>query len=66
MTGVRLERFLREAAERCPSLPILRGEPMSRHCSFRVGGPCTAMLLPSSADETLTLCRLLREEGEKP
>lgn len=39
---------------------------MSRHCSFRIGGPCDAMLLPSSVSEVETVCALLAEAGEKP
>ena len=39
---------------------------MSRHCSFRIGGPCDAMLLPASAEEMQTICSLLSACGEKP
>ena len=39
---------LRAAA---PSLELCRDEPMSRHTSFRVGGPVPVMALPKSVDE---------------
>ena len=39
---------LRAAA---PSLELRRDEPMSRHTSFRVGGPVPVMALPKSVDE---------------
>lgn len=66
MREAELRSFLREARFRCPELTILENEPMSRHCSFRIGGPCDAMLLPSSITETETICALLAEGGEKP
>ena len=37
--------------ERAPSLELRRDEPMSRHTSFRVGGPVPMMALPKSEDE---------------
>lgn len=39
---------------------------MARHCSFRIGGPCDAMLLPSSIEEVRAIAALLRQEGERP
>ena len=66
MRNAELRSFLREAHSRCPELTILENEPMSRHCSFRIGGPCDAMLLPSSVSEIETVCALLAEAGEKP
>ncbi len=66
MREAELRSFLREARFRCPELTILENEPMSRHCSFRIGGPCDAMLLPSSITETETICALFAEGGEKP
>lgn len=41
-------RRLREAA---PSLELLRDEPMSRHTTFRVGGPVPLMALPRNIEE---------------
>ena len=49
MRNAELRSFLREAHSRCPELTILENEPMSRHCSFRIGGPCDAMLLPGDS-----------------
>ena len=66
MRNAELRSFLREARSRCPELTILENEPMSRHCSFRIGGPCDALLLPSSVSEVETVCALLAEAGEKP
>lgn len=60
------EALLREIRSRIPGLKLLENEPMARHCSFRIGGPVSAMALPSSAEETVRLCRLLREAGITP
>lgn len=66
MKEAELPLFLREIRSRCPEMPVLEEEPMSRHCSFRIGGPCQAMLLPSSAGEIVSISRLCRSAGERP
>ena len=66
MREAELRSFLREVRSRCPEQTILENEPMSRHCSFRIGGECDAMLLPSSIAEIETVCALLAAAGEKP
>ena len=38
-------------SERCPALELRTREPMSRHTTFRVGGPCALMALPKTARE---------------
>ena len=66
MREAALASLLREIRFRCPEMPVLEREPMARHCSFRIGGPCDAMLLPGSLQELETVCRLLAESGERP
>lgn len=66
MKEAELRSFLREVRSRCPELTILENEPMSRHCSFRIGGACDAMLLPSSIADVEAICALLAEAGEAP
>lgn len=39
---------------------------MARHTSFRIGGPCDAMLFPRSRGEIETAAALLRSAGERP
>ena len=54
MGGVAMDRFqsLTECLQReCPTLELRRGEPMSRHTTFRVGGPVPLMALPRSEAE---------------
>ncbi len=58
--------LLRELRSRCPELPILEEEPLSAHCSFRIGGPCDAMVLPTDPEEVRIVCALLAQEGERP
>lgn len=58
-----LGKAIREAL---PEMETLENEPLSRHVSFRIGGPVKLMLLPDSAEELEVLCNLLRRLGEKP
>ena len=66
MNASQLQSFLRELRAACPGLSILENEPMSRHCSFRIGGPCDAMLTPSSVQEIEALSAALSRLGEEP
>ena len=66
MNSTELSAFLHELRRRCPELTIREREPMARHCSFRIGGPCDAMLFPSSIEEIETAARLLSDAGEAP
>jgi len=61
-----LDRIIREVRDTMPQLAILENEPMSRHCSFRIGGPVRAMVQPSSAEEAAQVCNLLRNADEAP
>ena len=49
-----------------PGVAIREDEPLARHCSFRIGGPAPALLLPGSARELRELCRLLAGKGHEP
>ena len=44
---------------------ILINEPMSKHTSFRVGGICDKMLLPTSIDEIISAIQNCRKNNEK-
>ena len=39
---------------------------MARHCSFRIGGECDAMLFPASVEEVEAIARALAAAGEVP
>lgn len=55
-----------EIRKRLPDLTILTDEPMSRHCSFRIGGTAAIAATPSSPEETAALCAILKEHDAKP
>ena len=42
---------------------ILENEPMSRHTTFRVGGPADVMFLPESPEQVTTAIEYARAEG---
>ncbi len=41
------------------------GEPLSRHVSFRIGGPADVLVVPRTAEELRAVCRLLFDRGER-
>ena len=43
---------------------ILKDEPMSRHTTFRCGGPATLFLRPGSEDELVRVVSLLKDNGQ--
>ena len=55
-----------EIKRKFPDLELLESEPMSRHCSFRIGGPADVLILPRTAAEIVSVCSLLRKLGESP
>lgn len=46
-------RLREELSRRCPALELRPGEPMSRHTSFRIGGPAALMALPKTREEAV-------------
>ena len=46
-----------------PGLEMRENEPMSEHCSFKIGGPARLMLLPATTEEAAAALRLLHEHG---
>ena len=38
-------------------------EPLSAHTTFRIGGPCDAMVFPHSVDELVEVVRICKQEG---
>ena len=59
----KLERMLRD---QFPTLSLYRAEPMSRHTSFRIGGPADLFALPSSIEELRALIKELYTCGVEP
>ena len=52
---------LQEAFYGCTVRPLLIDEPMSRHTSFKIGGPADLLATPSNEEE---LCKLLARAKE--
>ena len=49
-----------------PGVELRSGELMSRHTSFRIGGPVAVMALPKNADELSNILRVLSQLNCKP
>ena len=64
MTG--FDKALQTIRKHLPHLEIRENEPMSRHTSFRIGGPVRAMAFPRQIAELSDLCDLLRFHGITP
>lgn len=45
---------------------IKRSEPLSRHTSFRIGGPVEALVVPRSKEQLLEVCQIIRAFGIDP
>ncbi|HBU12023.1 MAG TPA: UDP-N-acetylenolpyruvoylglucosamine reductase, partial [Clostridiales bacterium] len=46
-----------------PDRFILENEPMSRHTTFRTGGPADLLILPQNIGELASVCAVLQNEG---
>ncbi|SDA23840.1 UDP-N-acetylmuramate dehydrogenase [Ruminococcus sp. YE71] len=42
---------------------VMRDEPLSKHTTFRIGGPCRLMIVPDSAEALASLRRFTGEKG---
>ncbi|HBD86431.1 MAG TPA: UDP-N-acetylenolpyruvoylglucosamine reductase [Clostridiales bacterium] len=58
--------LIREICSGIPGLRLRTSEPMSAHCSFRIGGRVRAMAMPDGIEEAAGLCRALRRAGVAP
>ena len=57
------EKLISDIRRALPGLELHENEPMSAHCSFRIGGPARLMCCPASAAEAAALLKLLCESG---
>lgn len=62
----RLDVLKARLSQISPELEILEKEPMSRHTTFRVGGPAALMALPKSARQAADAVRAAEQEGITP
>lgn len=56
-----IEVLHRQLEQRIPELELWRDEPMSRHTTFRVGGPAALMACPRNTEEMVGAVKLARE-----
>lgn len=54
---------LQELFAGCTAKPLLLNEPMSRHTSFKIGGPADILAMPTSEDELRRLLVKAQEAG---
>ena len=62
----KMNELLRALREACPDLELRENEPMSRHTSFRVGGPAALMALPKTKFEAAQAVKPARAYGLVP
>ena len=60
------ERFDQSISDELPDLSVAREEPLSRHSSFRIGGPARRMAFPASADQLTHTVELGERCGTNP
>ena len=58
--------LIQELNRRTPQLELREHEPMSRHTTFRIGGPARLMALPASRKEAVAAVKAARELGLSP
>ena len=61
-----LERLAQTLRTRLPELELRENEPMSRHATFRIGGPARLMALPRDRKEAAAAVRAAAELGIRP
>ena len=61
-----LERLAQTLRTRRPELELREHEPMSRHTTFRIGGPARLMALPRDRKEAAAAVRAAAELGIRP
>lgn len=49
-----------------PGMEVRTAEPMSRHTTFRIGGPAALMALPSTEQQIVQTVKIARGEGIEP
>ena len=61
-----LELAIQEIKKEMPGLELHENEPMSAHCSFRIGGPARALAVPQDVTGLTRLCYLLKKHELAP
>lgn len=61
-----LEKAISELKEKMPGLLMLENEPMSGHCSFKIGGPVRALAVPQDVMSLSRVCSILKDNHIAP
>ena len=61
-----LELAIAQIKEELPGMTLLENEPLSQHCSFRIGGPARAIAVPSDVTSLSRICCILKEHELAP
>ena len=61
-----LELAIAQIKEELPGMTLLESEPLSQHCSFRIGGPARAIAVPSDVTSLSRICCVLKEHELAP
>jgi len=61
-----LELAIAQIKQELPGLKLLENEPLSAHCSFRIGGPARAIAVPQDVSSLAQICCILKEHRLAP
>lgn len=61
-----LENAITEIKEALPGMTFFENEPISGHCSMRIGGPVRAFAVPSDVFSLTRICFLLKKNAIAP
>ena len=61
-----LEKAIAAVKEALPGMTLLESEPMSAHCSFKIGGPVRALAVPEDVMSLAKLCSILKDNHIAP
>lgn len=59
-------QLVRKLKEVCPRMELRIDEPLSRHTTFRIGGPASLMALPRTREEAISAVRVAADAGVDP
>ena len=62
----RYATLFRDLTRTCPSLEVRVDEPMSRHTTFRIGGPARVMALPKTEEEAVKAAQVALRHQIQP
>ena len=61
-----LEKAIAAVKAALPGMTLLENEPMSAHCSFKIGGPARALAVPEDVMSLAKLCSVLKDNHIAP